>query len=153
METVVSFLVGVIIPFQILTTGRHKWKKPRIFNSHSPSHMGAAYANWRKWALWCFILYSANKHSASVKCMRERHNTGYPDKRGSQHQIFLVLLYYFNYLLDRYSNHYRLEIALSDSNFLWWAASQIHDILSWHLAGRSRKKKKKKTLAKGKSLF
>lgn len=39
-------------------------------------------------------------------------------------QIFSVLLYYFNYLLDRYSNHYRLEIPLSDSNFLGWAATQ-----------------------------
>lgn len=78
-----SFLVRVIIPFQILTTGRYKQKEPRIFHSNFPSHIGTAYANWRKWALLCFILYSANKYGASVKCLCEGRNTGYPDIWGS----------------------------------------------------------------------
>ena len=98
------------------------------------------------YVLFCILL--TNTVRLWRACVREN----WLPRRLGKHRIFLVLLYYFNYLLDRYSNHYRLEIAFVRQQFPEMGnLRSVHNVLSWHLAGRSRGKKK--TLVKGKSLF
>lgn len=93
IETVDSFPVRGVIPFQILKTGRHKRKKSQILHSNSPSRTAAAYANWKKKrALLRFILYSANKYCASVKCTCERMLVTQAYGEASDFLAFIVLL-------------------------------------------------------------
>lgn len=136
----------VIIAFQILTTGRYK-----LGNPVSLLLSWCYLPKLERMGLLCFILCPTNKSSASVAYVTEYW---FPRHMG-KHQTFLVLLSGCNYLLDRYSTHYRWEIPLSDSHFLWGA---VHNP-TWYMGltdCREIQKKKKqngKKLWKGKAYF